>query len=259
MTPLFVSSWKGHADVVRLCLERGAAIDRMCSGESSLHIAVKNGHADVVRLCLDRGASVNLRCTSHGSGATPLWYACRRGNAVVARLCLDRGADVDLAVISVPNGEPAGSTPLWAACWNAHLEVARLCLERGADINRTDSAGRTPYAIAHIEGHAVMTAWLKRVRAVGWARHLSEPRYKLVVLKELVARARARRERAFHGKEHVLDLLFPGGRPNTRRDQPRLPDDVFTVVARFYFGGGLWAEEEAAAAAESAASVSDDY
>ena len=80
----------------------------------------------------------------------------------------------------------------------------------------------------------------------------------MVVLRAIVAQGRARRERAFHGKERVLDLLFPGDQPppqankQARRHQPRLPDDVFSVIARFYWGGGLWAEEEAAVVAEVA-------
>ena len=93
---------------------------------------------------------------------------------------------------------------------------------------------------------------------MGWTRYLSKPRYALVVLRELVATGRARRGRTFHGKELVLDFLFPHDRPppqankQARRHQPRLPDDVFSVIARFYWGGGLWAEEEAAVVAEVA-------
>ena len=76
-----------------------------------------------------------------------------------------------------------------------------------------------------------------------------------MVLRAIVAKGLARRERAFHGKELVLDLLFPGDRPNTRagRHPPHLPDELFSVIVRYYWGGGLWPEEEAAAAAEAAA------
>ena len=70
-----------------------------------------------------------------------------------------------------------------------------------------------------------------------------------MVLKGLVARGRARRERAFHGKELLLYLLFPSGHS---RGHPRLPDELFAVIVRYYWGGGLSVEEEAAAAAETA-------
>mmetsp|Transcript_21488 Transcript_21488/g.64343 ORF Transcript_21488/g.64343 Transcript_21488/m.64343 type:complete len:124 (+) Transcript_21488:398-769(+) len=109
--------------------------------------------------------------------------------------------------------------------------------------------------MARTRGHAAMAAWLGRVREQkGWARHVSEPRYVLAVIRALCAGDRARRKRADFGTEQLFDFLFPAGRPSRRapRRQPRLPDDVFTVVARFYFGGGLWAEEEAAVVAEVA-------
>ena len=96
-----------------------------------------------------------------------------------------------------------------------------------------------------------MAAWLERISRITWKRHLSEPRYQLVVLRALAARGDARRERAFYGKERVLDILFPGGRPNTRAkrangDKLRLPDELFSLIARYYWGGGMSAEEEAA-------------
>mmetsp|Transcript_18446 Transcript_18446/g.57644 ORF Transcript_18446/g.57644 Transcript_18446/m.57644 type:complete len:86 (-) Transcript_18446:70-327(-) len=79
-----------------------------------------------------------------------------------------------------------------------------------------------------------MAAWLARIQPVGWKRHLCEPRYKLVVLRTLVARGRARREREFFGKEQLLDLLFPG---NDSRGQLHLPDEVFSIIVRYYWSG----------------------
>mmetsp|Transcript_15457 Transcript_15457/g.47849 ORF Transcript_15457/g.47849 Transcript_15457/m.47849 type:complete len:150 (-) Transcript_15457:267-716(-) len=141
-----------------------------------------------------------------------------------------------------------------------HVEAARLCLKHGADVNRTtDLEQWTPDDVAKENGHDAMAAWLARVRVSGWAKHLSEPRYALVVLRELVAGDRARREREFSGNERVLDFLFPGEAPRQQEtktclprvldflfsgDQPppqadllHLPDDLFPLVARYYWGG----------------------
>ena len=89
-------------------------------------------------------------------------------------------------------------------------------------------------------------------------RHLSEPRYKLVALRALVAKQRAQRvrRRAFCGKELALDFLFPGEpqpqrNKQARRYAPRLPDEIFSIIACYYWGGGLSADEEVAAAAEA--------
>ena len=100
--------------------------------------------------------------------------------------------------------------------------------------------------IALNQGHDAMAAWLARIRdAGGWTRYLSEPRYRLVVLRELVARNLARRRRADSGKEQLLDFLFPGDQPRrrARRLQQRLPDELFSIIARYYWGGELSAED----------------
>ena len=75
---------------------------------------------------------------------------------------------------------------------------------------------------------------------------MAGPRYKLVVLREIVARGRARRRRTAY--EQLFDFLFPS--ELTKPDQPRLPDGPFSIIARYY--GGLSAELEEAAAAEAA-------
>jgi len=52
----------------------------------------------------------------------------------------------------------------------------------------------------------------------------------------------------------MLDLLFPSTQQPPRAKRcPRLPNDLFPLVVRYYWGGGMWAEEEAAVAAEAAA------
>ena len=123
---------------------------------------------------------------------------------------------------------------------NGHIDAARLCLERGADVFRADDQGANPYHGAETEGHAEMAAWLAVVQSMGWKRYLSVPRYELVVLRELAARGRARRQRAFFGKERALDLLFPAAaRRSTRsnRRQSHLPDELFCIIMRYYWGG----------------------
>ena len=137
----------------------------------------------------------------------------------------------------------------------AAASAARLCLERGADIHVADQSGVMAHHAARGNGHTTIAAWLDRIRAGGWAHHLSEPRYALAVLRALAARGRPRRRRAELGKEQLSDFLFPGDRPNkrARRQQPFLPDDLFAIVLRYYRGGGLSAEEEAAQVAEAAA------
>ena len=59
------------------------------------------------------------------------------------------------------------------------------------------------------------------------------------------------------GKERLLDFLFPCDQPSPQTDeqatQLHLPDDLFPLVARYSWAGGMSAEEKAAAAADAEA------
>ena len=81
----------------------------------------------------------------------------------------------------------------------------------------------------------------------------------MAVIRALCAGDRARRKRADFGTEQLFDFLFPAGRPSRRapRRQPRLPDELFSIIARFWWGGGWSAKEEIAAAVEAEESDSE--
>jgi len=240
-TALWFSCWRGHVDVATILLGRGANVNQADEyGESPLYAASEKGHFDVATLLLDRGADVD-RATS--GGFRPLCVACRDGHIALVRLFLDRGAAANSVTLY-------GWTPLHMACAFGHADAALLCLQRGADVSLKNQYGETPRETASLSNRTVVVAWVARIQKTGWAAHLSEPRYKLVVLRGLVAQGRARREHAFHGKEQLLDLLFPG---DQSRDQPRLPDDLFSIIARYCWDGGLSPEEETASTAENAA------
>ena len=184
----------------------------------------------------------------------------------------------------------------------ANAEMAQL-------VEKAKAVDARMEALARHFGHAAMAAWLTRIRKCGWTTYLSEPRYALVVLRELVARGRARRlegrgrrqrTRKCKKQKQLLDFVFPGGRPRTPRfalvrrqcdvcnlQRPlseeafpicdacelrrycshacqridwlsghrdictfdtdakaatpallRLPDELFSIVVRFYWGGG---------------------
>lgn len=63
--PLHEAANHGHADVVRLLVERGAWINdkggKMCDGVTALHDACGNGCLDVAELLLDAGANATMR------------------------------------------------------------------------------------------------------------------------------------------------------------------------------------------------------
>ena len=98
----------GDVAAVTAAMEAGADVNAaQGDGMTALHWAAERGHADVARVLLDAGAAVD-RGTRIGS-YTPLHLASRRGNADMARTLLTAGADPGLATTS------SGVTPLHLA------------------------------------------------------------------------------------------------------------------------------------------------
>ena len=99
-SPLIVACEENKRDTVELLLARGANIEFrsgfLQTGYTPLHISTYFGHFDLVRLLLDHGA--DAKCMDR-RGYTPLQLACRHGHVDVVELMFDlkeeRGAMVD--------------------------------------------------------------------------------------------------------------------------------------------------------------------
>jgi ankyrin repeat protein len=95
-------------------------------GFSPLSLAIFGGHADAVRLLLDRGADVEALSRHATIQVRPLQTAAFVRDAELGRMLIEAGAD--------PNGEAEGGfTALHSAAQNGDLAFARLLLEHGAD------------------------------------------------------------------------------------------------------------------------------
>lgn len=87
-TPLMMAALKGHLDVARQLLERGARLEK--EGWTPLHYAATGPSTALVVLLLDRGARVDVRSPN---GTTPLMMAARYGQESSVDALLSRGAD----------------------------------------------------------------------------------------------------------------------------------------------------------------------
>jgi uncharacterized protein len=91
--PLALAAFFGHADTVRLLLERGADLGMVARNPMRLqavHAGVASGSVDVVRLLVEAGAEVNAK---QQGGWAPLHEAVNRNNVELVRLLLRHGAD----------------------------------------------------------------------------------------------------------------------------------------------------------------------
>jgi ankyrin repeat protein len=130
----------------------------------TLPLAAGAGNVAALDLLFTRGADVNRPWAT--DGAAPLYEILHWANGDKGvRWLLEHGADPD--PVFAANGE----TPLHvvAASWDAAL--AEELVNRGADIARRRADGRTPYAVAELNGNREVAAWLL---AHGAPRELSD-------------------------------------------------------------------------------------
>jgi len=119
----------------------------------TLPLSASAGDIPVLESLLARGANVDQRWASDGStGLYAILQWSRTADGV--RWLLAHGADPN-AVFS-ENGE----TPLHvvARAWDVPLTEAMVA--RGADIERKRNDGRTPYAVAELNGNRAVADWL---------------------------------------------------------------------------------------------------
>jgi RNA polymerase sigma factor (sigma-70 family) len=120
-------------------------------GFSPLALAAHFGHADVMRLLIDRGADVN-RVATHHLAVTPLHAALFGRQVDAALLLIERGADVRLAR-GGSGWKRAGWTPLHYAAGMGFSTLVHPLLDRGADPSRRDEEGKTPVDVAIDANH----------------------------------------------------------------------------------------------------------
>ena len=120
------------------------------NGNTPLHWASGNGHADVVKLLIDRGAKVGVR---NGRGETPLscvirscWRDIEKAKAIIEAL-IKAGAD-----INAKNKD--GNTALHWVSECGHADVVKLFIKAEADINAKNKDGDTALHRARENNHA---------------------------------------------------------------------------------------------------------
>nr|CAD7266639.1 unnamed protein product [Timema shepardi] len=142
--PLFLASWYGHLDIVKVLTVKGAQLDvcEKTSGRSALHIAAEKNHISVAEHLIEKGADINIR--GQLGGLTPLHVASQRGNVEMN--------NAELEVHDAMRGQIA----LHIAAENSHLHVIKQLVEGGTSVQVRDSNGMTALDIALAQNDKLM-------------------------------------------------------------------------------------------------------
>jgi serine/threonine protein kinase len=93
-TPLISAASKGHDQISRKLLSRGADVNaKDRGGSTALMEAARGDHRETAKVLLEAGADVNAR---DADGQTALMRAAMRGHSEMVRMLLNRGARTDL-------------------------------------------------------------------------------------------------------------------------------------------------------------------
>jgi ankyrin repeat protein len=121
----------------------------------TLPLSASAGDIPVLEALLARGANVDQRWASDGSTALyAILHWSRTPEGVLWLLTHGGGADPN--AVFGENGE----TPLHVAARVSDVQIVAVMVAHGADINRRRADGRTPYAVAELNGNRAVADWL---------------------------------------------------------------------------------------------------
>jgi ankyrin len=120
-TALHVAVSKGHLDVIRILVEKGA---NMCAADASdstaLHIATKGGYLNIVQYLADRFAPIDRR---NAKNETALLVAAAEGNEKIVSVLIEQGAGIGVRDID-------GKSALDIATDKGYTAITQLLKDR---------------------------------------------------------------------------------------------------------------------------------
>ncbi|XP_059168441.1 serine/threonine-protein phosphatase 6 regulatory ankyrin repeat subunit B-like [Physella acuta] len=157
--PLFYACDNGHVEITNYLIDAGADVNFINSdGESVLCRSATKGHFDIVKLLLERGAEVNNRINR--TGETALLCAVGGDHSSIVELLLQYGADVNMvdgernnALGIALNGENVIIAAILLQ-YESRTYTVNSCYVRSAysSLNQTNKSGRNVLMLAAMKG-----------------------------------------------------------------------------------------------------------
>jgi len=142
-TALTLASYRGHTEIVKLLVEKGAALDILANdGMTALIIAVAYGYTEIVKLLVEKGAALDILAKD---GNTALILASTFGMTKIVKLLVEKGAALDIQ-------SKFGNTALMIASSLGYTEIVKLLVEKGASLDILDKDGNTALMLASTYG-----------------------------------------------------------------------------------------------------------
>jgi hypothetical protein len=121
--PLTHACYWGLETVVQRLLESDTQIITSSDSDGPLHAASFSGHHSIVKMLLDRGAAVDGRGKDcHLTTTVPLHGASRNGHIETVKTLLEHGARIDVLGFS-------DETAIEVAVWYGHQEIVQLLMD----------------------------------------------------------------------------------------------------------------------------------
>ena len=137
-----------HPDIIAALMKAGADYDE------AMIIAIKTGNIDFVRLILENGADINRLCEGEQSPlAAAIFTGDREINAEMVEFLASNGADVN-EVFEL--GENAITTALNVSVTMNRPDIAEILLAHGANPDFRDATGRSALVYAVLTGEEIL-------------------------------------------------------------------------------------------------------
>lgn len=137
-SPLSLAAIHGHIPAVRTLLHHGADVNTIRRGTTPLVKVIQANQLEATRVLITEG-NADLTITSHHPQLfTPVFWAVSQNNPAIISLLLNH------APAEIERRDSIGRTPLALAVWEEHIEAIECLLSHGADINAANRVGQTP-------------------------------------------------------------------------------------------------------------------